>query len=263
MPLEYQAIKKSFDEAAGNYSQNAVLQKEVLVRLLERLDDEKNINPELNPCHILELGCGPGLSLKEILGKFNSARISALDFSGNMLNQIEPLENVDKILSDTHDIPLPDNSVDIIFSNMMLHWCNENDVFRECFRVLKNGGLLLMSCLGETTLQELKHSWQTVDKQPHVHSFPALHNLGDQILKTGFEQVVVNAEIITLTYQNLTSLLRDIKASGGRNVLEDRNKGLLSKNKFDRLSQAYETFRHDKRLPANYEIVYMRARKPG
>lgn len=262
MPLEYEAIRKSFDNVAETYTDNAVLQKEVLFRLLERLDDEKSINPNLAPTHILELGCGPGWSLSSLQNIFINTKITALDFSKSMLQKIPAVNNVKKILSDTHELPLPDDSVDLIFSNMLLHWCNEATVMKECFRVLKKGGLLIMSCLGETTLTELKHAWHSVDNLAHVHDFPALHNLGDQLLSAGFEQVVVNAEIITLTYENITSLLRDIKASGGRNVLEGRSKGLLSRNKFNQLSNAYENFRENGRLPAGYEIIYLRAKKP-
>lgn len=262
MPLEYEAIQKSFNAAAKQYEANAVLQKEVLSRLLERLDDEQKLDERLKPSHILDLGCGTGWAIPEILKLFPDIKISALDFSQSMLNEVADYPETEIYCADVHNLPLSDNSVDIVFSNMLLHWSNEQDVFAEAMRVLKPNGLLIMSCLGETSLVELKQAWLSVDKQNHVHSFPALHNLGDDLLKKGFGEVVVNAEIITLTYENVTALMKDIKASGGHNVNEGRNKGLMSVSQLAQLSEGYEVFREEQRLPASYEVVYLRAKKP-
>ena len=261
MSLNYNAIKKSFNKVAAHYHKNAVLQKEVLSRLLERLDDEHRIDTNLKPQSILDLGCGIGWAYEGFKTIFPKAKITGLDFSEQMLNQIK-YESMSKVCSDAHDLPFSDNSFDIVFSNMLLHWSNESDVFNECLRVLKPNGLLIMSCLGETSLYELKDAFKTVDNYPHVHSFPALHELGDEMLKKGFQQVVVNAEVLTLTYENIIKLMKDIKASGGHNVEEKRIKSLKTRQYLKNLSQAYEVYREDNRLPASYEIVYLRGLKP-
>lgn len=262
MPLEYEAIRQSFNRIAKQYEENAILQKEVLSRLLERLHDEQILDAKLKPINIIDLGCGTGWAIPEILKLFPDAKISALDFSQAMLNEIDVNNGVEVFCADVHDLPFDDNSVDLVFSNMLLHWSNEQDVFAEAMRVLKPNGLLIMSCLGETSLVELKQAWLNVDKQGHVHDFPALHNLGDDLLKQGFAQVVVNAEIITLTYQHIFALMKDIKASGGHNVNENRKKGLMCRSQLALLEKGYELFREDQRLPASYEIVYLRAKKP-
>jgi len=262
MPLEYEAIRNSFNAIAHQYQDNAILQKEVLIRLLERLADEQTLNPDLQAQHLLDLGCGTAWAATELFELFPKVQITALDFSKNMLNQIKPNPLIKAVLADVHDIPLDDESMDIVFSNMLLHWSNEKEVFKEAYRILKPGGLIVMSALGGTSLFELKQAWAAVDNGEHVHDFPALHNLGDGLLKTGFEQVVVNAEVLTLTYKNIMALMRDIKASGGHNSNERRPKGLMSHSQLTQLKQAYEPFRSEDRLPASYEIVYLRALKP-
>ena len=262
MPLEYDAIRKSFNAVAKQYEKNAILQKEVLFRLLERLEDEQKLDAELKPTHILDLGCGTGWAIPEIKKLFPETIISALDFSQAMLEEVVDSKLVNLYCADVHNLPFSDASVDIVFSNMLLHWSNEQDVFSEALRVLKPGGLLLMSCLGETTLVELKQAWLNVDKKNHVHDFPALHSLGDDLLKKGFVEAVVNAEIITLTYEDVVALMKDIKASGGHNSIEGRDKGIMSSASLDKLTEGYEVFREDERLPASYEIVYLRAIKP-
>lgn len=261
MPLEYEAIRKSFSTAAKHYEENAILQKEVLYRLLERLDDEKQINSDLKPLHILDLGCGTGWAIPELVSLFPKVKASALDFSPQMLKHVDS-SIAQTFLGDVHDLPFDDNSLDIVFSNMVLHWSNEKEVFMQARRVLKPGGLLLMSCLGETSLFELKHAFSEVDEKEHVHSFPALHDLGDELLKAGFSDVVVNAEVITLTYKNISALMKDIKASGGHYVDEQRCRSLMPTTRLKLLTKAYENFRTDDRLPASYEIVYLRAKKP-
>lgn len=261
MPLEYEAIRKSFDYAAKNYEKNAVLQKEVLIRLLERLEDERSIDMNLNPQTILDLGCGTGWAEPELLKLWSDAKITGIDFSQAMLNQVNHHPQVNYLMADVHDLPVSENSIDMVFSNMMLHWSNETDVFDECLRVLKPGGLLLMSCLGETSLFELKQVCESVNNKFNVHDFSALHDLGDKLLQKGFEEVVVNAEIITLTYEDVQSLMKDIKASGGQNVDEARHKGLIASKNFHKIVAAYEQFRQDGKLPASYEIVYLRAKK--
>ncbi len=261
MPLEYQSIKAAFENCAQNYEENAILQKEVLSRLMERLNDEVILDASLRSETVIDLASGTGWAIEGLTALFSNAQITALDFSQNMLNQNNHV-NINKVCSDIHNLPFNDNSYDIIFSNMALHWCNESDVFNECMRILRPGGLLVMSCLGETSLYELKQAFKVVDNNPHVHDFPALHDLGDQLLNKGFEQVVVNAEIITLTYKNLKALMKDIKASGAQLADENRKKGMMTPLKFLKLQEAYEIFKEEGRLPASYEVVYLRAKKP-
>jgi malonyl-CoA O-methyltransferase len=74
--------------------------------------------------------------------------------------------------------------------------------------VLKNNGLILFSTFGPNTLKELKKSWAVVDNKPHVNTFADMHDIGDQLLQSGFQSPVMEMETLTLTYQSVTDLLR-------------------------------------------------------
>ena len=57
-------------------------------------------------------------------------------------------------------------------------------------------------------------------------------------------------------------MMRELKAIGAHNVMPDRSRGLMGKTQWQRLTDAYENFRLDGRLPSSYEVVYGHAWKP-
>jgi malonyl-CoA O-methyltransferase len=126
--------------------------------------------------------------------------------------------------------------------------------------VLKNDGLILFSTFGPDTLKELKKSWSVVDSEAHVNTFTDMHDIGDQMLGAGFQSPVMEMETLTLTYQTVTDLLRDLKAIGAQTV-STRSKSLMGKDKFQLMIKMYESYRQDGKLPATYEVVYGHAWK--
>ncbi|MBT3277724.1 MAG: malonyl-[acyl-carrier protein] O-methyltransferase BioC, partial [Candidatus Thioglobus sp.] len=118
-----------------------------------------------------------------------------------------------------------------------------------------NDGLILFSTFGPDTLKELKKSWSVVDNETHVNTFVDMHDIGDQMLGAGFVSPVTEMEKLTLTYQTVTDLLRDLKAIGAQSV-DTRSKSLMGKDKFKLMIEMYESFRKDGKLPATYEVIY-------
>jgi malonyl-CoA O-methyltransferase len=158
-------------------------------------------------------------------------------------------------------LPLADNSVDIIISSLMMQWCPDlKQLFSECHRVLKNDGLILFSTFGPDTLKELKKSWSVVDSEVHVNTFADMHDIGDQMLGAGFQSPVMEMETLILTYETVIDLLKDLKAIGAQTV-NTRSKALMGKDKFKLMTQMYESYRIEGKLPASYEVVYGHAWK--
>ena len=255
-------IRQSFDKAATRYDEVAVLQREVAQRVLERLELIK-----LAPQRILDLGCGTGLNSKALEKRYPKAQVISLDLAPAMLQQARKhkrwLSKQRFICGDAEQLPLAKNSVDMIFSSLTLQWCHDLDsAFRECFRVLKPGGLLMFATLGPDTLHELRNSWQSVDNYNHVNAFVDMHDIGDALIRTRLADPVMDVETITMTYQEVMPLMRDLKILGAHNMTGGRERGLTGKQKIHAMAEAYESYRINGLLPASYEVVYGHAWAP-
>jgi malonyl-CoA O-methyltransferase len=256
--LSKKEIARSFNHAADTYEDAAVLQREVADRLLSRLDFI-NINPKL----VLDLGGGTGYSALLLEKRYKHAKIVILDLAEKMLlkgkiNHKRWFDHKRYVCADAEKIPFADNTADLIFSNLMLHWTQDPEAtIKEMQRVLKPEGLLLFSTLGPDTLFELKKSWEIVDSKPHVHQFLDMHFIGDYLQRAAFKSPVVDMEFITLTYNDLKKVLVDLKDLGTHNIANNRNRALTGKEKFSKFVRAYEEFRNqDGLLPVTYEVIY-------
>ena len=157
-------------------------------------------------------------------------------------------------------MPLADASVDVVYSNLMLQWCDDLDaLFAEFRRVLKPRGLLTFSTFGPDTLKELRAAWASVDGHTHVHRFIDMHDIGDALVRAGLSEPVLDVERFTLTYEDVQALMRDLKAIGAHNAAAGRAPGLTGRGRLRAMSAAYERYRSAGRLPASYEVVYGQA----
>ncbi|MGA2549331.1 MAG: methyltransferase domain-containing protein [Burkholderiaceae bacterium] len=167
-----------------------------------------------------------------------------------------------RFCADLDRLPLRADSIDLIWSNLALHWHPEpHRVFPEWNRVLTVGGLLLFSTYGPDTLREVRQAFDAIDAHPHVLSFTDMHDFGDMLVDSGFATPVMDMETITLTYDSEIRLWEDVRALGG-NPLQERRRGLFSRGQGARLSEALKaTQGADGRLRLTFEVVYGHAWK--
>ncbi|MFA5626501.1 MAG: malonyl-ACP O-methyltransferase BioC [Thiohalomonadaceae bacterium] len=259
-------IRAAFEQAAAHYDEAAILQREIGTRLLERLELMR-IAPKL----VLEVGSGTGFCSTQLAERYRQANFIALDLAHSMLCRTrdrfswwQRLRRQHGFLcADAESLPLADNSVDLLFSNLTLQWCHAPaKTFAEFRRVLKPGGLLLFSTFGPDTLRELRAAWRAVDDAPHVNDFIDMHDLGDELLRNGFADPVMDREDLVITYEDVRTLMLDLKTIGANKVQRGQQHGLLGKNKFKAMLAAYEKHRQAGRLPASYEIIYGHAWAP-
>ncbi|BBI98663.1 malonyl-[acyl-carrier protein] O-methyltransferase [Ferrigenium kumadai] len=265
--IDKRQVRRSFSRAATDYDAAAVLQREVCSRMLERLDYVK-----LQPSRVLDVGSGTGWGTRQLAQRYPAAQMVALDIAIGMLQSSrgqagwwQKLFGGAKqgyVCADVEALPLAANSVELVWSNLALQWCNDLPAtFAGLHRVLKADGLLMFSTFGPDTLKELRQAFHGVDGHNHLNRFADMHDIGDMLTHSGFAEPVMDMEYLTLTYDDVRGVMYDLKRIGAHNATGGRGQGLMGKQAWARLLDNYEGLRRDGKLPATYEVVYGHAWK--
>jgi malonyl-CoA O-methyltransferase len=255
--LDRRAVVQAFDRASASYDAAAALQERVRNELLLRLDEL-----EQTPQAILDLGCGTGHSTRALKRRHPKALSVAVDIAPGMLAQARRQarwpRRFERVRADAYALPFRDGSFDLVFSSLMLQWCDDLDaVFAEIARVLKPGGLLLFSTFGPGTLAELREAWgQSGDSDNHVNHFFDPQALGSALMHAGLSEPVLDVDRIVMRYPDARALMRELKAIGAHNVTIGRPRGLTGRKRLAAMTQAYETLRGEGGLPATYEVIH-------
>lgn len=265
-----QQLRRAFDRAAASYDQAAVLQREVCDRMLSRLDYIK-----YSPKNIVDAGCGTGYAQPELAKRYPAGNFFAVDIALSMLLQARPDKKgwrrwlsgfgnkIHYLCGDIERFPLKDAYVGMVWSNLAIQWCHDlNQTFAEIYRVLEVDGVFMFSTFGPDTLKELRQAFAHTDNYQHVNQFTDMHDIGDLLVHNGFATPVMDMEYITLTYDDVESVMRDLKAIGAHYVSRNRRQGLMGKTAWKKCIQQYEILRQHGKLPATFEVIYGHAWKP-
>lgn len=257
-------VRRAFSRAASSYQAAAVLQQEVAKRLLESLDYLEDKQPQV----VLDIGSGPAYSTAVMKKRWPKAQVIALDLAMPMLVEAKKQAGwwrpFSRVCADARALPLADNSVDVIFSNLCLQWVEDLPaVFAGFRRVLKPGGLLVCSTFGPDTLVELREAFAHADDTAHVSNFVQIAQFGDALMMAGFRNPVLDRDLFTLTYDDLPALMRELKAIGATNAMSSRRHTLTGRGRFAAARDAYEPLRRaDGKLPSSWEVIYAQAWAP-
>jgi malonyl-CoA O-methyltransferase len=276
-------MRGDFARAAARYDEAAVLAREVGRRLVERLDWVR-----LDPRRVADIGCATGDGVRELLRRYPRALPLAVDFALPMLAAVRArsgwLERLRGraprgVNADVRALPFAAGSLDLVWSNLMLHWLPDppalQTAFAELNRVMAEGGLLHFAMLGPDTLKELRAAKQKVGAgeatalqggrakdallavadDETVAGFMDMHDIGDMLAAAGFADPVMEMEMLTLTYRAPRAFLADQRRLGVRDGLLGR----LPWRAWRRVFAAWE--REDGLLPARFEIIYGHAWK--
>ncbi|GAB3383262.1 malonyl-ACP O-methyltransferase BioC [Spongiibacter taiwanensis] len=251
--IDKQQVARAFSKAAVSYDSVAQLQRRVADHLLAALPTTTGT--------VLDLGCGTGYCLRALRERAKQ-QVLALDLAAGMVSYAASARAGQAnywICGDAEDLPLADESVDLVFSSLSLQWCeNFAAVCAELQRVLKPGGQALLATLGPQTLFELRQAWQQVDQYTHVNSFADREYLQAAIDGSGLNLSWWREALEVVSYRRLGELTRELKSLGARNVNEGRPGGLAGRQRLLALTEAYEGFRQtDGTLPASYQVWYL------
>lgn len=253
-------LRSEFSRAAASYDNAAVLAQEVGRRMADRLDCVC-----ITPRRVADMGCATGDGIRELMRRYPAALPLAIDFAQPMLHAVRAHAGWwDRLRgrtprclnADVAALPLAAGSLDLVWSNLMLHWLKDlSPAFAELQRVLADGGLLHFSLLGPDTLKGLRAACLRAGAVPPGPTFPDMHDVGDALLAAGFADPVMEMELLTLTYRTPREFLADQRRLGVRNALL----GDLPWRTWRRVFAAWESV--DDRRPAHFEIIYGHAWK--
>jgi malonyl-CoA O-methyltransferase len=254
--LDRARVRASFERASASYDSAAGLQARVSAELLERLTLFK-----LEPRVVLDLGAGTGRVTRELARRYPRAQVLALDLSPGMLREARRHQSLwrrfARVCGDALRLPLRDASVELVFSNLMLQWCEPLDAaLAEVRRVLSPGGFFAFSTFATDTLRELREAWAQADGYNHVNHFPDIHEVGDALVRAGLSEPVLDVDRIVTSHADVLALMRELKAIGAHNVTAGRSRALTGRARFARMQAAYEAQRRGARLPATWEVVF-------
>jgi len=193
---------------------------------------------------ILELGCGDANLWKKNKDRIpKDLDITLSDFSRGMLSDAKAnfgkkLENFKFEIIDAEDIPYNEDSFDVVIANHMLyHVDNIQKALSEIYRVLKPGGYLYCSTVGQNHMMEirdimLKFKSETMDiKSSDITSRFNLEN-GMEKLKNWFNGIEMKRYEDNLIVTEATPII-DYMFSMPGNVRQSFNKERFQQlNKF-------------------------------
>jgi malonyl-CoA O-methyltransferase len=231
-------VRRRFDRAANRFDEADFVHRVTRDGLLQRMHPMS-----AQAANVIDLGSATGAAIPLLQRRFRHARVIAVDFSAGMLRGVRSkktlLSKRHAVQADARMLPFADASIDVVFSNLMLPWIdNLGEVFAEVARVLQSEGLFVFSTLGPDSLLELREAWRTVDDGMHVNRFPDMHDVGDALVRAGLRDPVLDVDRLAVSYRSAAALLRDLTAAGARNSLRDRQRGLMSRKRFRRFTDA-------------------------
>ncbi|MDT3679373.1 MAG: methyltransferase domain-containing protein [Burkholderiaceae bacterium] len=258
------AVRQQFSRRARHAPRADFLLREVESRMLERLPLVR-----LAPKRIVDVGCGRGEGLLALKRQYPEAALIGVDssfaavrraseslaapsrgFFARMLRaDSSPLAGL--VAGDAHALPLANGSVDLVWSNLALHWFESpQNAIDEWYRVMRPGALLDFSFFGVDTFMELRALGA------RTMSFHDMHDIGDALMESGFSEPVMDMQRVTLSWKTPQALLDDAHALGG-NALRNRFRGLLGRRSRDEWLHAIESLRgSDGLIRCTVEIVF-------
>jgi len=259
-------VRQRRDRAAATLHNADFLLRESAHRLTDRLFDVTRDFPMA-----LDLGChggqiGAGLGQHKKIGTLVQA-----DVSPHMAAKARTTTSHPTIAADEEFLPFAENALDLVISNLSLHWVNDlPGALAQIRRAIKPDGLLLATLFGGETLRELRTALLEAEMEtsggvaPRISPFTDVRDAGNLLTRAGFALPVVDADIITVTYGDMFKLMADLRAMGETNTVQERRKVPTRRETFLRAAEFYrENFADERgRLRATFQIITMTAWSP-
>jgi NADH dehydrogenase [ubiquinone] 1 alpha subcomplex assembly factor 5 len=220
----------------------------------------------------LELGCRTGQMAEILQGRSGIETLVQSDLSQAMASRAKDGTSPLAIAADEEALPFAEQSFDLVFSCLALHWVNDlPGALIQIRRALKPDGLFLAAFLGGATLTELRAALLDAETEleggasPRVSPFADVRDGGDLLQRAGFALTVANTETLEVSFPGPAALLADLRGMGETNTTLQRRRSFTRKSTMARALALYQE-RHgdsDGRITATFEIIFLTGWAPG
>lgn len=272
-----QLIQKHFSQAAGTYDQYATIQKTMAQELLRSIEE---LNLMTTSKSILEIGCGTGYFTQLMIQALRKHKIAMLpeiiitDISGEMLQACQ--KNISSILSANNSVHFMQadgeiislaSPVDIIVSNATFQWFQDLDKSLACLRKnLHQNGWLFFTTFGESTFQELHHSFKYVLGEGwHLgQKFISGLELENMMVANNFKDCKIIKDYHRQYFPGVQDFFTSIKKVGASNAClpcHGKNNYIGKKHYREILNYYQNNYQTNQGVYCTYEVLYCYGRR--
>ena len=254
------ALRHHRDRVARMPGDHDFLHREVADRLTDRLRD---VNRSFGT--VLDIGGGAAVAT---LPEAPNSMVTG-DMSEDLLRIVRP---PGPVAMDEEFLPFADGSFDLVRSGLALHWVNDlPGALVQIRRALKPDGLFLAAILGGDTLIELRRVFLDADAEtsggtsPHTSPVADVADAGALLQRAGFALPVVDTDTLTVTYDDMFALMRDLRGMGETNAVAARRKTFLRRDTLFAAAARYQELYTDAdgRIPATFQIIWLTGWAPA
>lgn len=180
--------------------------------------------------------------------------------------RLSPTPESGSVFGDEERLPFSGERFELAVSLLALHSVNDlPGALIQIRRALKPDGLFIGAMLGGATLTELRQALTQAEAEmeggvsPRVAPFADLRDIGGLLQRAGFALPVTDTDVVRVRYAHAFALMRDLRAMGLTNALNDRRRAPLKRATLMRAAEIYaERFADpDGRIPATFEIIWL------
>ncbi|NDR57495.1 SAM-dependent methyltransferase [Aliiruegeria sabulilitoris] len=171
-----------------------------------------------------------------------------------------------KQVSDDETLGLDLAAHDLVIHAMALHWADDPvGQLAQARHALRPDGFFLGFSFGGETLTELRQVLAMAETEvmgglsPRVAPMGEIRDLGGLLQRAGLALPVVDSLPLTVTYETMFHLMRDLRAMGEVNALANRHKAPVPREFFLKAAEDYarQFGTEDGRIRATFEILVM------
>lgn len=202
---------------------------------------------------VVDLSPRPGVLAEALVEQGGGDRLGAVEALDDEMWRADP---------GSTSLRYEPESVDLLASVLGLHWANDlPGALAQIRRALKPDGLFLATMFGGATLTELRQALTEAELEEtggagsRVAPFADGFDGAGLMQRAGFALPVVEIDRVTVRYDDVLGLMRDLRAMGETNALAGPVRP-LTRGVLGRAQAIYEArWGEDGRIPATFEIV--------